>query len=62
MNTPRPTKDERLAAAVAAAGVPDCLRPDGLKHDPPVIGFIAFGGILAVPFVAHAALTGKCRP
>ena len=62
LDPPKPSKDELLAAAVAQAGVPDCLRDDGLKRDPPVIGPIAFSGLLAVPFVVHAAVTGKCQP
>lgn len=62
LDPPKPSKNELLAAAVAQAGVPDCLRDDGLKRDPPVIGPIAFSGLLAVPFVVHAAVTGKCQP
>ena len=62
LDPPKPSKDEFLAVAIAQAGVPDCLRDDGLKRDPPVIGPIAFSGVLAVPFVVHAAVTGKCKP
>lgn len=39
------------------AKVPGCLRPDGLKHQPTFI----FSGLLAAPFVAIAALRGKCN-
>ena len=62
LDPPKPSKNELLAGAVAQAGVPDCLRHEGLKRDPPVIGPIAFSGLLAVPFVVHAAVTGKCKP
>ena len=43
------------------ATVPGCLNSDGLKHDPPKIGPIGVGGYLAIPFVVHAAITGKCK-
>ncbi len=62
LDTPSPTKEEVFAAAVGSAGIPDCLRPDALKQDTSHIGAIGFGGILAVPFLAHAAITGKCKP
>jgi hypothetical protein len=39
------------------AKIPDCLHSDGLKFQPTYI----FGGLLAAPFVAIAALRGKCR-
>lgn len=39
------------------AKVPDCLRPDGLKHQPTY--FLA--GLLALPFVPIAKLRGKCN-
>ncbi|MES2899115.1 MAG: hypothetical protein V4723_05260 [Pseudomonadota bacterium] len=37
--------------------VPGCLRPDGLKRQSTLI----FGGLLAIPFIAVAALRGKCN-
>jgi hypothetical protein len=43
------------------AAIPDCVNPDGLKHDPPKIGPIAIGGLPALLFLAHAAATGKCK-
>lgn len=43
------------------ASIPDCLRPDALKHDPPKIGPVVIGGYLPLLFLAHAALTGKCK-
>jgi hypothetical protein len=55
-----PTRDEQLSAATQQAGRPDCLKADALKNDPPEIGGIGLGGLLALPFLPHAALTGKC--
>lgn len=57
-----PTKAERLASAIADAGMPNCLAPDAMKHDPPMIGPIVVGGVLAIPFLARTVLTGKCQP
>lgn len=42
------------------AKVPDCLHPDGLKRQPPVIGPITFTGLYAIPFVVLAKVRGKC--
>ncbi len=39
------------------ARIPDCLRPDGLKHQPTF--FLA--GLFALPFVPIAKLRGKCN-
>lgn len=39
------------------AKVPDCLRPDGLKHQPTY--FLA--GLFALPFIPIAKLRGKCN-
>ena len=61
LNAPRPTKDEVMAAAIADAAVPGCLRPDALKHDPPQIGPIGLSGVLALPLLGRAVLTGKCK-
>ena len=52
---------ERFGAEFQEARVPDCLHPDGLKRQPPVIGFIGFGGWLAAPFVVLAKIRGKCN-
>lgn len=54
------SRDERLIAAAQRAARPDCLRADALKNDPPEIAGIGLGGLLALPFLPHAALTGKC--
>ena len=43
------------------ARVPGCLRPDAFKHAPPHIGPIGIGGIYALPFLAAAAIRGKCN-
>jgi hypothetical protein len=45
----------------AYAKVPYCLGDEGLKFQPPRIGFISFSGLLAVPFVLVAAARGKCK-
>lgn len=50
----------RFGAAFTEAKVPDCLREDGLKRQPPRILFFAFQGVLAFPFVALAKIRGKC--
>ena len=49
----------RLGQHMAAGAVPDCLHnaPEGEGKPSPV----AIGGLLALPFVAYAAMTGKCR-
>jgi hypothetical protein len=54
-------KYEKFEETAEAATVPDCLGKDGLKLDPPHLGPVGFGGLLALPFLAHAAVTGKCR-
>ncbi|MGZ5200996.1 MAG: hypothetical protein ACXWC4_14595 [Telluria sp.] len=38
------------------AKIPDCLHGDALKFQPTL-----FGGLLAIPFWAIAAIRGKCR-
>lgn len=55
----RPDQDkyEKFADEFHEAKVPGCLGPDGLKRQPTFI----FGGLLALPFVAVAALRGKCN-
>lgn len=50
----------RFSEAFSEAKVPDCLRKDGLKRQPPRILFFAFQGVLAFPFVALAKIRGKC--
>lgn len=61
LHSPRVSESERLRVSVADAGVPGCLQPDALKHDPPAIGPIGVKGVLVAPFMVHAALTGKCK-
>jgi len=48
---------DTFAIAFAYARVPDCLRPNGLKHQPTYI----FSGLLALPFVAIAKAKGRCN-
>ena len=43
------------------AEVPSCWRPDAMKHQPPKIGPIGIGGILALPFWGLAIVRGKCN-
>ncbi|WP_426102402.1 hypothetical protein [Massilia sp. TSP1-1-2] len=50
-------KYEKFADQFDEAKVPGCLRPDALKHQPTFI----FGGLLALPFIAVAAIRGKCN-
>ena len=60
LNTPRPTKDERLAAAIAGAAKPGCLDPDATKHaqiDSPV----GLGGLFALPVWLLAIASDKCK-
>lgn len=49
----------KLGQHMAAGAVPDCLHnaPEGEAKSKPV----AIGGLFALPFVAYAAMTGKCR-
>jgi hypothetical protein len=61
LDTPQETKDRQLTDAVVHAGNPDCLRPDALKHDPPHVGPIELKGILTIPFLTHAVISGKCK-
>lgn len=47
-------RDDKYAAfdaAVTEAKVPNCLHKDGLKRQPPRIGFFVFQGELGLPFV-----------
>ncbi|TFW33641.1 hypothetical protein E4O92_06510 [Massilia horti] len=53
-------KWQKFSQDFEEAKVPDCLHPDGLKRQPPVIGFISFQGLYAIPFVVLAKARGKC--
>ena len=57
----RDDKYETFARNFDEAEVPGCLGPNALKHQPPKIGPIAIGGILALPFLIVAAVRGKCN-
>lgn len=50
-----------FARAVDEARVPDCLHPDALKHQPPKLGPVDIGGVLALPFWISAIVRGKCN-
>ncbi len=54
---PEQDKYERFAEGFDEAKVPGCLSPDALKRQPTFI----FQGLLALPFVAVAAIRGKCN-
>ena len=43
------------------AEVPSCWAPDAMKHQPPQIGPIGIGGLLALPFWGLAIVRGKCN-
>jgi hypothetical protein len=61
MEVVKKSKYDEFQVAAEAASIPDCIGPDALKLDPPHIGPIGFGGLFALPFLAHAAVTGKCK-
>jgi hypothetical protein len=47
---------QKFGRQMSEARIPDCLHGDALKFQPTL-----FGGLLAIPFWAIAALRGKCR-
>ncbi len=47
---------EGFRQSMASAAVPGCLGPDATSREP-----FAAQGLLALPFLLHAAATGKCR-
>lgn len=53
----RPNGQQKFETLFAQSKVPGCLQPDGLKRQSTLI----FGGLLALPFIAVAALRGKCN-
>jgi len=55
------SKYERLQKDLQQATIPGCTDDDALKHRPAKIGGVAFIGLLAAPFWAQAAMSGKCR-
>lgn len=56
-----PDKYERLQKDLQQATIPGCMDEDALKHRPAKIGGVSFIGLLAAPFWAQAAMSGKCR-
>jgi hypothetical protein len=52
---------KKFANEFSNARIPGCLDPDALKLQPPRIGSINFGGLLALPFLVVAAARGKCK-
>ncbi len=50
-------KYQKFEESFADAKVPGCLTSQGLKRQPTFI----FGGLLALPFIAVAAVRGKCN-
>lgn len=61
LEAPPLSKSEQLAAGISEAGNPNCLHTNALKHDPPRIGPVVLGGAIPMVFLAHAALTGRCK-
>ena len=58
IGTPRKrTVSEKLAADTAEAAVPDCLRPEAQK----VLGAAGGLGLIALPLLLDAKLSGKCK-
>jgi hypothetical protein len=51
----------KFARQVDEAAVPSCWRPDALKHNPPRLGPINLGGVLALPFWGWSIVSGKCN-
>lgn len=64
-SAPGPNKYEQFGADMDFAKIPYCLGDNSLKHNPPVIKVagvpVVMGGLFALPFMVHAAATGKCR-
>ena len=60
-DTLRVDAHESFDQRMEEARTPGCLRPDGLKNQPTGWGPFQLGGLLALPFVAVAALRGKCN-
>jgi hypothetical protein len=48
---------DNFSRKFSEAKLPDCLHSDGLKNQPTFF----LGGILALPFIAVAAVRGVCR-
>lgn len=61
LRSERVTQSATLAATLADAAVPSCLKPDALKQDEPRVGPVGLGGALPALFLIHAAATGKCK-
>jgi hypothetical protein len=55
-------RNTSFARQVDEARRPSCWQPDAMKHQPPQLGPITLGGILAVPFWAASIVRGKCSP
>lgn len=51
----------KFARQVDEAAVPSCWRPDAMKHNPPRLGPIDLGGVLALPFWGWSIVSGKCN-
>ena len=61
INAERPHKFEpepweNFRRSVSNAAMPDCWHPGALRQKTFVVG-----GLLALPFLVHAAIVGKCR-
>jgi hypothetical protein len=56
-----PDQYKQFAKDFADAKLPSCLGNNGLKFQPPKIGQVVLGGLLALPFVVAAKVGGKCK-
>ena len=56
-----PSPQTRIDRSFEAAQIENCGGSDTFKFDPPMIGPIGLGGLLAVPFLLHAMATGRCK-
>lgn len=56
---------EKFSRKFSDAQIPNCLRPDALKHQPTSVEYkgwvFGVGGLPALPFWLYAAASGKCR-
>jgi hypothetical protein len=61
LQTPPLSDSERMQQQLQQATLPLCTDQDALKFAPAKAAGISFTGLAALPFVAKAALSGKCR-
>ena len=59
--TERTASRARIDRSFEAAQIESCGGPDAFKFDPPTIGPVPLGGLLAMPVLLHAMAAGLCR-